>query len=163
MQNKNKTMEMNHLLEFDNYAQPQAEVNPSEGPTAQPIFGTVDFSMSGVSDDAMQLIAGLMAQAVLASGEAERVAQQAKTDPTAAANYLQNKIVGIMTEIPGLKPEFVNGMKSQASNLAKAMVQSIPGIAGNLIDTKSASTELKQNPSSSSFLNKITSYFGDAE
>ena len=108
---------MNHLLEFDSYAQPQA--NTAEGPTAQPIFGTVDFSMSGVSDDAMQLIAGLMAQAVLASGEADKIAQQAQRDPNGAASYLQNKIQGIMMEIPGLRPEFIQAMKSQAPNLAK--------------------------------------------
>ena len=154
---------MNHLLEFDNYAQPQAEVNPVEGPTAQPIFGTVDFSMSGVSDDAMQLIAGLMAQAVLASGEADKIAQQAQRDPNGAASYLQNKIQGIMMEIPGLRPEFIQAMKSQAPNLAKAMVQAIPGVIGNLSTTEKPSLELKPNPSSSSFLDKIGSYFSQPE
>ena len=148
---------MNHLLEFDSYAQPQA--NTAEGPTAQPIFGTVDFSMSGVSDDAMQLIAGLMAQAVLASGEADKIAQQAQRDPNGAASYLQNKIQGIMMEIPGLRPEFIQAMKSQAPNLAKAMVQAIPGVIGNLSTTEKPSAELKPNPASSSFLDKIGSYF----
>lgn len=148
---------MNHLLEFENYAQPQA--NTPEGPTAQPIFGTIDFSMNGVSDDAMQLIAGLMAQAVLASGEAERVAQEAKRDPNSAASYLQGKIVGIMSEVPGLKPEFISSMKSQAPNLAKAMVQAIPGVVSNLSSTDKPSAELKPNPASSSFLDKIGGYF----
>lgn len=148
---------MNHLLEFDNYAQPQT--NTPEGPTAQPIFGTVDFTMNGVSDDAMQLIAGLMAQAVLASGEAERVAQDAKRDPNAAASYLQGKILGIMAEIPGLNPDFIQSMKSQAPNLAKAMVQAIPGVISNLSTTEKPSVELRQNPTSASFLDKIGAYF----
>ena len=152
---------MNHLLEFDSYAQPQA--NTAEGPTAQPIFGTVDFSMSGVSDDAMQLIAGLMAQAVLASGEADKIAQQAQRDPNGAASYLQNKIQGIMMEIPGLRPEFIQAMKSQAPNLAKAMVQAIPGVIGNLSTTEKPSLELKPNPASSSFLDKIGSYFASEQ
>jgi hypothetical protein len=54
-------------------------------------------------------------------------------------------------------------MKSQAPNLAKAMVQAIPGVIGNLSTTEKPSLELKPNPSSSSFLDKIGSYFSQPE
>ncbi len=151
---------MDHLLEF-NLFNPQPGSAPAGEEVAPPVFGNIDFSMSGVSDDAMKLIAGLMAQSVLASGEAERIARMADTDPNSAASYLQKKIEGILVSVPGLNPTFIQSMKSQSSNISKMMVQSIPGLLGNLTDKDVDSNELKPDTSKSSFLTKLSGFFSD--
>ena len=155
---------MDNLLEF-NLFNPQEETQPGSAPAgtevAPKVFGNIDFSMSGVSDDAMKLISGLMAQSVLASGEAERIARMADTDPNSAASYLQKKVEGILASVPGTNPTFIQGMKSQSSNLAKTMVESIPGLLGSLTDKDIESNELKPDTSKSSFLSKLSGFFAD--
>jgi len=151
---------MDHLLEF-NLFNPQPGSAPAGEEVAPPVFGTIDFSMSGVSDDAMKLIAGLMAQSVLASGEAERIARMADTDPNSAASYIQKKVEGILSSVPGLNPTFIQSMRSQSSNIAKMMVQSIPGLLGNLTDKDVEANELKPDTSKSSFLTKLSGFFSD--
>ena len=152
---------MENLLEFDTFS-PQTSGNASAGAeVAPPVFGAIDFSMSGVSDDAVKLIAGLMAQSVLASGEAEKIARMADTDPASAASYLQKKVEGILAEVPGLAPAFIQSMKSQSSNIAKVMVQSIPGLLGNLTDKDIEANELKPDTSKASFLSKLSGFFAD--
>ena len=152
---------MENLLEFQMF-NPQATGSAPAGfEVAPPVFGTVDFTMSGVSDDAMKLIAGLMAQSVLTSGEAEKIARMADTDPNAAASYLQKKIEGILVEVPGLAPAFIQSMKSQSSNISKVMVQSIPGLLGSLTDKDIETNELKPDTSKASFLSKLSGFFAD--
>ena len=151
---------MEHLLEF-NLFNPQPGAAPAGEEVAPPVFGTIDFSMSGVSDDAMKLIAGLIAQSVLASGEAERITRMSDTDPNSAASYLQKKIEGILASVPGLNPTFIQSMKSQSSNIAKMMVQSIPGLLGSLTDKDVEANELKPDTSKSSFLTKLSGFFSD--
>jgi hypothetical protein len=152
---------MENLLEFDIFNPQPAGAEPAGAEVAPPVFGTIDFTMSGVSDDAMKLIAGLMAQTVLASGEAEKIARMADTDPNAAASYLQKKIEGILVEVPGLAPAFIQSMKSQSSNISKVMVQSIPGLLGSLTDKDIEANELKPDTSKASFLSKLSGFFAD--
>jgi hypothetical protein len=152
---------MENLLEFDIFNPQAAGSAPAGAEVAPPVFGAIDFSMSGVSDDAMKLIAGLMAQTVLASGEAEKIARMADTDPNAAASYLQKKIEGILVEVPGLAPAFIQSMKSQSSNISKVMVQSIPGLLGSLTDKDIEANELKPDTSKASFLSKLSGFFAD--
>jgi len=152
---------MENLLEFDIFNPQPAGSEPAGAEVAPPVFGTIDFTMSGVSDDAMKLIAGLMAQTVLASGEAEKIARMADTDPASAASYLQKKVEGILVEVPGLAPAFIQSMKSQSSNIAKVMVQSIPGLLGNLTDKDIEANELKPDTSKASFLSKLSGFFAD--
>lgn len=150
---------MKHLFEFDIFgASEKPGSDPAGIEVAPPIFGKIDFSMSNVSDDAMALIAGLMAQSVINSGEAEKIVLMAKSSPNSAASYLQNKIQGILSEVPGIKPEFLQQMKGQSSNLAKTMVQLIPGLLGNLTDQDIDSNELKQDPSKINFLGRLQNY-----
>lgn len=147
---------MVHLLEFNLFGGSSAPGSAPAGvEAAPPVFGNIDFSMSNVSDDAMSLIAGLMAQSVINSGEAEKIVMMAKTNPNSAASYLQTKIEGILSEVPGTKPEFIQQMKSQGSNLAKYMVQIIPGLLGNLSDLEIDSRELKQDPSKVTFFDRL--------
>ena len=148
---------MENILEFETF-NPSA---PAGEEVAPPVFGNIDFTMSGVSDDAMKLIAGLMAQSVLASGEAERIARMADTDPASAASYLQKKVEGILAEVPGLTPAFVQSMKSQSANVSKMMVQSIPGLLGNLTDKDIEANSLKPDTSKASFLSKLSGFFAD--
>jgi hypothetical protein len=167
---------MKNIVEYNNYksifedaTQTGAEglanpTQPAGGPagaeTAPKVFGEIDFSVSGVNDDAMKLIAGLMAQTVLASGEAEKISKMAETDPNSAASYLQQKIEGILSEVPGTTPTFIGQMKSQGSNIAKAMVQAIPGLLGNLTDKHiDMAKELKPDPSKTSFLTNLAGFF----
>jgi hypothetical protein len=154
---------MNNILEFESFLPGTASTQPGAQPAgaevAPPVFGEIDFSMSGVSDDAMKLIAGLMAQSVINSGEAERISKMADTDPNSAASYLQQKIEGILSAIPGTKPEFIQQMKSQGSNIAKSMVQAIPGTLGSLTDKHIDANELKQDPSKVSFLDRLEGFF----
>lgn len=152
---------MENLLEFDIFNPQTPGSAPAGEEVAPPVFGAIDFSMSGVSDDAMKLIAGLMAQSVLASGEAEKIARMADTDPASAASYLQKKVEGILVEVPGLAPAFIQSMKSQSSNIAKVMVQSIPGLLGNLTDKDIEANELKPDTSKASFLSKLSGFFAD--
>lgn len=152
---------MENLLEFDIFNPQTPGSAPAGEAVAPPVFGAIDFSMSGVSDDAMKLIAGLMAQSVLASGEAEKIARMADTDPASAASYLQKKVEGILVEVPGLAPAFIQSMKSQSSNIAKVMVQSIPGLLGNLTDKDIEANELKPDTSKASFLSKLSGFFAD--
>lgn len=150
---------MNHLYEFDIFGSlGKPGSAPAGSEVAPPVFGNIDFSMSNVSDDAMTLIAGLMAQSVINSGEAEKIVLMAKSSPNSAAGYLQNKIQGILAEVPGIKPEFLQQMKGQSSNLAKMMVQVIPGLIGNLTDQDIDANELKQDPSKVSFLGRLQHY-----
>jgi uncharacterized membrane protein YqiK len=100
-----------------------------------------------------------MAQSVINSGEAERISKMADTDPNSAASYLQQKIEGILSAIPGTKPEFIQQMKSQGSNIAKSMVQAIPGTLGSLTDKHIDANELKQDPSKVSFLDRLEGFF----
>lgn len=155
---------MGHILEFELFNQ-QAPVQPGSAPSgveaAPKVFGTIDFSMSGVSDDAMKLIAGLMAQAVLSSGEAEKITRMADTDPRSAASYLQRKVEGILASVPGLNPTFIQGMKSQSANISKTMVETIPGLLGSLTDKDIETNELKPDTSKSSFLAKLSGFFAD--
>ena len=131
---------------------------------APTIFGEIDFSISGVSDDAMRLIAGLMAKTVLVSGEAERIAKMASTNPGSAAAYLQQRIEGILNDVPGINPEFINQVKSQAPKLAQAMVEAIPTVLGNISqDDIDASRNIKEDPSKMSFFSKLGDYFNKAE
>lgn len=152
---------MENILEFETF-NPQATGSAPAGfEVTPPVFGTVDFTMSGVSDDAMKLIAGLMAQSVLTSGEAEKITRMADTDPAAAASYLQKRVEGILAEVPGLAPAFLQSMKSQSSNIAKTMVQTIPGLLGNLTDKDIEANELKPDTSKASFLTKLSGFFAD--
>jgi hypothetical protein len=150
---------MLHLLEFNLFS---GSTTPGSAPAgsevAPPIFGTIDFSMSNVSDDAMSLIAGLMAQSVINSGEAEKIVMMAKNNPNSAASYLQNKIEGILSQVPGTKPEFIQQVKGQGSNLAKYMIQIIPGLLGNLSDQDVDAHELKQDPSKVSFFDRLEKF-----
>ena len=152
---------MENLLEFDIFNPQAPGAAPAGSEVAPPVFGTVDFSMSGVSDDAMKLIAGLMAQAVLSSGEAEKITRMADTDPRSAASYLQKKVEGILADVPGLNPTFIQGMKSQSANIAKTMVESIPGLLGSLTDKDIETNELKPDTAKSSFLTKLSGFFSD--
>lgn len=128
---------------------------------APPIFGDIDFTISGVSDDAMKLIAGLMAKSVLASGEAERIAKMAESNPSSAASYLQQKIEGILNDVPGIDPTFIGQVKSQAPKLAKSMVEAIPGVLGSISQTDiDTAKELKPDPSKVSFFSKLGDIFG---
>jgi hypothetical protein len=138
---KNK-YKMENLLEFDIFNPQASGAAPAGAEVAPPVFGAIDFTMSGVSDDAMKLIAGLMAQSVLASGEAEKIAKMADTDPNAASSYLQKKVEGILISVPALTPAFIQSMKSQSANIAKVMVQSIPGLLGSLTDKDIEANEL---------------------
>ena len=151
---------MENILEFETFNPQSAGSAPGEE-VAPPVFGNIDFSMSGVSDDAMKLIAGLMAQSVLASGEAEKIARMADTDPASAASYLQKKVEGILAEVPGLTPAFIQLMKSQSSNVSKMMVQTIPGLLGNLTDKDIEANSLKPDTSKASFLSKLSGFFAD--
>ena len=152
---------MENLLEFETFNPQAAGSAPAGGEVAPPVFGNIDFTMSGVSDDAMKLIAGLMAQSVLSSGEAERIARMADTDPNSASSYLQKKVEGILAEVPGLNPTFIQSMRSQASNISKIMVQSMPGLLGNLTDKDIEANELKPDTSKASFLSKLSGFFAD--
>ena len=152
---------MENLLEFDIFNPQTPGSSPAGAEVAPPVFGAIDFTMSGVSDDAMKLIAGLMAQSVLASGEAEKIAKMADSDPNAAASYLQKKVEGILLGVPGLSPAFVQSAKSQSSNISKVMVQLIPGLLGNLTDKDIKANELKPDTSKASFLNKLSGFFAD--
>lgn len=128
---------------------------------APPVFGDIDFTISGVSDDAMKLIAGLMAKSVLVSGEAERIAKMAGSNPSSAASYLQQKIEGIINDVPGIDPTFISQVKSQAPKLAKSMVEAIPGVLGSISQTDiGAAKELKPDPSKISFFSKLGDIFG---
>jgi hypothetical protein len=127
---------------------------------APPIFGEIDFTVSGVSDDAMKLIAGLMAKSVLVSGEAERIAKMADTNPASAASYLQQRIEGILNDVPGIDPGFISQIKSQAPKLAKSMVEAIPMVLGNISQTDiDTSKELRPDPSKASFFSKLGDIF----
>ena len=117
--------------------------------------------MSSVSDDAMKVIAGLIMQRVLYSGEAEKVARMADTDPVAAAAYLQKKIEGVIHHIPGVNPSFIQAMKGQSINLSKYMVEILPTVLGHLTDTQTSSSELKPDPTKNSLLTKLSSFFDD--
>ncbi len=131
---------------------------------APPIFGDIDFSVSGVSDEAMKLIAGLMAKSVLISGEAERIAKMASTNPSSAASYLQQRIEGMLNDVPGIDPAFINQVKSQAPKLAKSMVEAIPGVLGTVSQTDiDTSKELRPDPSKVSFFSKLGSIFNTAQ
>lgn len=154
---------MQNLLEFEGFPKPLPGQNQSTVTAAEPNlnFGNIDFTMSGVSDDAMKVIAGLMAQTVLASGEAERIARMADNDPTGAASYLQKKVEGILTDIPGVNPSFIQAMKSQSANLSKSMVQAIPGLLGSLTDKDIEANELKPDTNKSSLLNRLSTFFAD--
>ena len=128
---------------------------------APPVFGDIDFTISGVSDEAMKLIAGLMAKSVLVSGEAERIAKMAQSNPSSAASYLQQKIEGILNDVPGIDPNFISQVKSQAPKLAKSMVEAIPGVLGSISQTDiDTSKELKPDPSKVSFFTKLGDIFG---
>lgn len=128
---------------------------------APPIFGDIDFTVSGVSDEAMKLIAGLMAKAVLISGEAERIAKMADSNPSSAASYLQQRIEGILNDVPGIDPTFISQIKSQAPKLAKSMVEAIPGVLGSISQTDiDTAKELKPDPSKASFFSKLGGIFG---
>jgi hypothetical protein len=74
---------------------------------------------------------------------------------------LQKKVEGILAEVPGLAPAFIQSMKSQSSNIAKVMVQSIPGLLGNLTDKDIEANELKPDTSKASFLSKLSGFFAD--
>ena len=156
---------MENLLEFEGFQPntPVATQTPAgDNPDLvgkEPPFGKIDFSMSGVSDDGMKIIAGLMAQRVLYSGEAERVARMADTDPVAAAAYLQKKIEGMIHHIPGVNPAFIQSMKSQAVNIGKYMVEILPEVLGHLTDRQTDSSELRPDASKTSFLTKLSSFF----
>ena len=160
---------MNNLLEFEGFNQnPKISTQPVmeddlELSVKNPGFGEIDFTMSGVSDDAMKVIAGLMMQRVLYSGEAERIARMADTDPASAASYLQKKIEGMIHHIPGVNPSFIQAMKSQSINISKYMVQILPSVVGHLTDKdrQTSSIELKPDPSKTSFLTKLGSFFTD--
>lgn len=131
---------------------------------APPIFGEIDFTVSGVSDEAMKLIAGLMAKSVLVSGEAERIAKMADTNPASAASYLQQRIEGILNDVPGIDPGFINQIKSQAPKLAKSMVEAIPTVLGSISQTDiDTSKELKPDPSKVSFFSKLGDIFNQAQ
>jgi len=159
---------MNNLLEFESFqpGQQSTDQQPGQGPAPllpqmpSPAF-KVDFSVSGVSDEAMKLISGLMAQAVLASGEAERMARMADTDPVGAASYLQKKVEGILSNVPGTDPKFIQSLKSQSGNIAKSMVLAIPGLLGSLTDKDIQTSELKPDTSKTSFLSKLSGFFAD--
>ena len=152
---------MENILEFETFNPQAAGSAPAGVEVAPPVFGNIDFTMSGVSDDAMKLIAGLMAQSVLASGEAEKIARMADTDPASAASYLQKKVEGILIGVPGLAPTFIQSMKSQSSNISKIMVQTIPGLLGSLTDKDIEANELKPDTSKASFLSKLSGFFAD--
>jgi hypothetical protein len=158
---------MENILEFETFNPQTAGSAPAGAEVAPPVLGTINFTMSGVSDDVIKLIAGLMAQSMLASGEAEKIARMADTDPKSAASYLQKKVEGILAESPGLTPSyiqevpgltsaFIQSMRSQSANVSKMMVQTIPELFGNLTDKDIEANSLKPDTSKASFLSKLS-------
>lgn len=152
---------MENLIHFRRMFESTQEAGVEVAP---PIFGEIDFTVSGVSDEAMKLIAGLMAKSVLVSGEAERIAKMAESNPASAASYLQQRIEGILNDVPGIDPNFIGQIKSQAPKLAKSMVEAIPTVLGNISQTDiDTSKELRPDPSKVSFFTKLGSIFNNAQ
>jgi hypothetical protein len=88
----------------------------------------------------------------------------ADTNPASAASYLQQRIEGILNDVPGIDPGFINQIKSQAPKLAKSMVEAIPTVLGSISQTDiDTSKELRPDPSKVSFFSKLGGLFNQAQ
>lgn len=158
---------MKNILDFEVFENSTPGSGAAGAEVAPAVFGNISFSLSGVKDEAVELIAILMAQAFINSDqqEANRVIQKITSDPSSAASYLETKIEGIVKSIPGIDPEFADQLISQKSNLSKVMVTSIPDIVGIYVKQMGPSGMdfskiLKPDLSRSSYFNRLGSYFG---
>lgn len=151
---------------FENEKMPGSE--PAGADVAPTIFGKTDFSVSGVTNEAMQSIAALMAYVVISGSdqqEASRVVRMVKSDPASAASYLAQRIPGIVSSLPCVEQSFKDKLIQQKTNLAKGMIECIPGLVGGLVSQISSQTldfskMLKPDVSRSSYFAKLGEYLG---
>lgn len=158
---------MKNLLEFEMFENDQPGSGDAGAEVAPVVFDDISFTISGVKDEAVELIAILMAQSFINSDqqEANRIIQRVKDDANSAVSYLETKIEGMVKIIPGIDHNFGEQLINQKSNLAKAMVRAIPGIVGLYVKQTSpggidSSKFLKPDLSRSSYFSKLGSYFG---
>jgi len=163
---------MKNIVDFELFEEDKTQQEPGAGAAgaevAPAVFGKIEFGMSGVKNDAMQVIAGLMAQSMINGDqqEASRIIQKVKEDPGSAASYLEQRIKGIISSIPGISPDFMDKLYTQRTNLAKAMVMAMPGLVGGYVQQISSqkidlSKMLKPDLTRASFFNKLGGYFQD--
>jgi len=161
---------MKNIVDFELFEDDKTPQAPGAGAAgaevAPAVFGKIEFGMSGVKNDAMQVIAGLMAQSLINADqqEASRIIQKVKEDPGSAASYIEQRVKGILSSVPGISPDFIDKLYTQRTNLAKAMVTAIPGLVGGYVNQISSqkvdlSKMLKPDLSRTSFFNKLGGYF----
>jgi len=140
---------MENLFEYNSYQD-----------QSQPV-STETFSMSGVSDDAMKLIAGLMTKVILYSGDAETIAKMAESDKSSATDYVKQKIDSIVSDVPGIDSNFHEQIKSQSYNLAKGIVNDMPEEIGKIAASQPDQAnynKLKEDPSKISFFKRLKDF-----
>jgi hypothetical protein len=160
---------MKNIVNFEIFEEEKMPGSEAAGAEVAPtVFGKTDFSVSGVTNEAMQSIAALMAYVVISGGdqqEASRVVRMVKSDPSSAASYLSQRVPGIVSSLPCVDEAFKDKLIQQKTNLAKGMVTCIPGLVGGLVSQVSSQTldfskMLKPDVSRSSYFSKLGEYLG---
>jgi hypothetical protein len=158
---------MKNIVDFDLFESQEPGSGSAGAEVAPAVFGNISFSISGVKDEAVELISILLAQSLINSDqqEASRIIQRIKDDPGSAASYIETRIQGMISNIPGIDPSFADQLISQKSNLSKVMVRAIPNIVGIYVKQMGStpldpSKFVKPDLTRSSFFSKLGSYLG---
>lgn len=159
---------MENLIDFELFEDENAPGSGAAGiEVAPPVFGKVEFSMSGVKNEAMQVIAELMAQGVINGDQqqASTIVRMVKEDPSSASSYLAQRVPGIISSLPGIDPSFKDKLIQQRTNLAKAMVSAIPDLVGGVVQQLSLqkidlTKMIKPDITRTSYFNKLGGYLG---
>lgn len=159
---------MENLIKYELFEDEKMPGSGAAGIEAAPaIVNKVEFSISGVTPDAMQTIASLMAYVAISGDQQEgaRIVRMAKDDPSGASSYIAQRIPGIIETLSCVDPSFKDKLMNQRQNLARAIVNCLPDLVAGMVGQISSqkadfSKSLKPDLSRSSYFSRLGGFLG---
>lgn len=157
---------LDNLREFMNFTG-QEEMNPEfmgydkkDSSVNAPQEKPIDFTVSGVSDSAVQMICSLISMIILNSAEAEKIARMIKNNPSSSITFLDKKVDNIIQSIPVEDERLKRSLASQTRKISEYVSRAITPIAYAMTtDTQIDPEEIKPTATTIGTLGKIKDIF----